>query len=441
MKPTRRNFVKTTGLVGIGALSAGSTLFANGKIIGANDHIRFAVIGLNGRGGALLDSILTVANTSVTHLCDVDTRAIAKGQKKLIDKGLPRATEVKDFRKLLDNKDIDALAIASPDHWHAPMAIMGAKAGKYIYVEKPCCHNPAEGELLLKVRDKYNAIIQMGNQQRSGLATLEAIGDIRDGILGTPYMGKAWYSNKRGSIGVGKKSAVPEWLDWDLFQGPAPRREFKDNIVHYNWHWFRNWGTGEINNNGTHEIDICRYALGVKYPKRVTSSGGRYQFNDDWEFYDTQVANFEFEEGKMITWEGRSCNPKNMYDRGRGVMIFGTKGSALMDREGYTVWNNDGEQIKYVKEIGINGTLDLTGGGTLTDRHMENFGNAIRKGESLNADIRSGYVSNLLPHLGNIAQENGGSLTIDPSNGHILNNAKALNMWSREYENGWAPTL
>jgi len=442
MNKQRRTFIKATGVTGLGAMTLGpSAIYGSNSIMGANDHIRFAVVGLNGRGSALLQCALTVPNVSITHICDVDSRTFAKAQKKLKQLGQPMAIEVTDFRKLLDNKDIDALAIATPDHWHAPMAIMGAKAGKYVYLEKPCCHNPAEGELLVQVRDKYNAIIQMGNQQRSGYATQAGIADIHDGLIGEAYMGKAWYSNRRGGIGVGKEADVPEWLDWDLFQGPAPRENFRDNIVHYNWHWFTNWGTGEINNNGTHEIDICRYALDVKYPTKVTSSGGRYAFDDDWQFYDTQVANFEFGDGKMITWEGRSCNKFEYYERGRGVMIYGTKGTALLDRNGYTAWNAAGEKIKFIKEQGLNGTMDLVGGDTLTNIHMLNFSNRIRKNESLNAEIEEGYISNLLPHFGNIAQECGGSIEIDPNNGHILNNAKAQGMWGREYENGWAPTL
>ncbi|MEL6123615.1 MAG: Gfo/Idh/MocA family oxidoreductase, partial [Bacteroidota bacterium] len=389
-----------------------------------------------------IDSILQVDNVSITHLCDVDRRTYDKRQEQITKHGAPKAIEEGDFRRLLDNPDIDAVAIATPDHWHAPMAIMAAKAGKAVYVEKPCCYDPAEGEILVNVQKKYNAIIQMGNQQRSGHATKEAISDIRGGIIGTPYMGKAWYSNSRGSIGRGKSAPVPDWLDWNLFQGPAPREEFRDNIVHYNWHWFWAWGTGEINNNGTHEIDICRYALDVEYPTRVSSTGGRYAYDDDWEFYDTQLANFEFEGGKLITWEGRSCNPHPHHKRGRGVTIHGTKGTVLLDRLDYYAYDMDNKEIKHVKENGSSGTTDVVGGGSLTDMHMDNFANAIREDEALNADIEGGYTSNLLAHLGNIAQESGGLLDIDPTTGHIVSeNAKAHRMWTRSYEPGWEPTL
>lgn len=439
-KSNRRKFIKQTGLIGSGIALSSLTGFSN-DIIGANDRIRAAAVGLNGRGSSLVKSALSVPNFHITHLCDVDTRAIAKGQQALASKDHKKGIEEEDFRRLLDNKDIDAVIIATPDHWHAPMAIMAAKAGKAVYVEKPCCHNPAEGELLVQVSKKYNAIIQMGNQQRSGFATKEAIQDIRDGIIGTPYMGKAWYANKRGSIGIGKESPIPEWLNWELWQGPAPRSQYMSNYVHYNWHWFWNWGTGEINNNGTHEIDICRYALGVKFPKRVTSSGGRYHFKDDWQFYDTQVANFEFEEGKLITWEGKSCNNMPTRDRGRGVYIHGTEGTALIDRNAYTVWDQNNVEIKFVKEGGFTKTTDTVGGGNLDQNHFLNFANAIRHGDALNAEIEGGYISNLLPHLGNIAQECGGVIDTDPKNGHIIGNEKAQGMWKREYEKGWEPTL
>ncbi len=439
---TRRKFIKETGLVS-SVITLGSKL--SPLILHAsrspNDHLTFAVAGLNGRGMALIQSVLEVPNVNITHLCDVDSRATDKAQILLQDLDQPKAKVEVDYRKLMEDNSIDVVVIATPDHWHAPMAMMAAAAGKHVYVEKPCCHNPREGELLVATKKKYNALIQMGNQQRSGLATREAIADIRSGIIGKVYMGKAWYANTRGSIGRGKEAKVPEWLNWELWQGPAPRVPYRDNIVHYNWHWFWHWGTGEINNNGTHEIDICRWALDVKYPVNVTSSGGRYHFEDDWEFYDTQVANFEFEDGKLITWEGKSCNGHPYFERGRGVTIHGTRGTILMDRNAYHVFDQDGESIKYVKEGSYSSTTDTVGAGGLDGLHMNNLANAIRRGESLNADIEEGYISNLLPHLGNIAQECGGSIQTDPANGHVLNNAKAAKYWSREYEKGWEPVV
>ncbi len=436
---TRRSFVKRTALATTG-LTVGASALSYGRIVGANDRINFAVIGMNSRGGGVARSVLGVKNTGITAVCDVDSRVVDKHVAGIGEKTGSKPMGYKDYRDVLDSSDVDAVVIATPDHWHAPMAIAAAKAGKHVYVEKPCCHNPAEGELLIEVQKKYDRVVQMGNQQRSGVASIQAVADIRDGLIGDVYYGKAWYANNRKSIGRGKKVEVPEWLDWELWQGPAPRSDFKDNYVHYHWHWFWNWGTGEINNNGTHEIDVCRWALGVDYPIRVTSAGGRYHFDDDWEFYDTQIATFDFEGGKSITWEGRSCNGHQFFDRGRGATIHGTEGTIMMDRGGFIAYDMDGNVIKEMKEEVDSGTMDLVGAGGLTTLHMLNFCNGIRKGEELTAPIDDGYKSNLLPHLGNIAQKYGRVLNIDPSNGHIKGDKEAASMWGRDYEPGWEPT-
>ncbi len=441
---SRRKFIKNSilGTAGLSLAATGMDAKSYANILGANDRMNFALAGLNSRGNALANSILKLRkgkNTRITHICDVDSRVLEKRALEYKQESGFKPKSVKDVRKMLENKKIDVFVIASPDHWHAPMAMMGLQAGKHVYVEKPCCHNPAEGEMLLALDKQYKDLrVQMGNQQRSGSASNEAIKDIREGIIGDVYFGKAWYSNKRGSIGKGKKVAVPDWLDWDLFQGPAPREDFRDNIVHYNWHWFWNWGTGEINNNGTHELDICRWALGVDYPVKVTSSGGRYHFKDDWEFYDTQVASYEFEGGKMITWEGKSCNPMQYKDRGRGVTIHGTEGSILLDRNKYIAYDMKGNVIKEVEQKEKSETRNIVGGGGLTDLHMANLIDSIRESIELNAPIQDAYKSNLLPHLGNIAQEHG-QLNIDPKTGHIIGNNKANELWSREYEPGWEP--
>ncbi len=279
----------------------------------------------------------------VTHICDVD--------KREVDKFSPRVHELfgrapkaeKDIRKLLESKDIDAITISTPEHWHVHMSIMGGHAGKHVYVEKPCCHNPHEGELIVQAQKKYKKYyIQMGNQQRSSEHTIAIIKRIHDGLIGKVYYGKAWYSNTRGPIGGGNEvAAPPDYLDWELWQGPAPRRPYKDNFHPYNWHWFWHWGTGETLNNGTHEVDLCRWALGVGYPKKISASGGRYHYQDDWEFYDTLITNFEYDD-KMITWEGLSCQGKRYYNRGRGATIHGTEGTVLIDRDGYIVFKKAG---------------------------------------------------------------------------------------------------
>lgn len=436
MKRGRRKFIKQAVVGGVG-LSLSMSAKSYGSILGANERLNFAVVGANSRGIAHIKAIAATSNATIGYLCDVDTRVFESAGKVIETETGKKASNVKDIRKLLENKDLDVITIATPEHWHAPMAIMGAQAGKHVYVEKPCSHNANETELLIAAQKKYGVKIQMGNQQRSGRASIEAIKDIRSGLIGKPYFGKAWYSNARKSIGFGKIVPVPDWLDWELWQGPAPRKEYKDNVVHYNWHWFWHWGTGEVHNNGTHEIDICRWALGVDYPTKVTSSGGRFHFNDDWEFYDTQVVNYEFADGKMITWESKSCNPFRYYERGRGVTIHGEKGTVLLDRNAYLLFDLNGKLIREVKESETSGTIDARGEGVLDVYHMQNLADGIRDGASLNADIRDAGISTQLCHYGNLAQRAGGSIVVDPATGRIKGSEQIKKLWSREYQKGW----
>lgn len=437
---SRKDFLKNVALGGAG-LTLGLSAKSYGNIIGANEQVNVGVVGLHGRGQALMRAVQSAANTNLAYLCDVDSRVLseaASSAKKDLDAD---AKTEGDIRKLLEQDDLDAIAIATPDHWHAPMSLMAVANGKHVYVEKPCSHNPREGEMLVEAMDKHGMIIQMGDQQRSAPSSIEAIGDIHDGIIGEVYMGKAWYSNSRGSIGTGRKAPVPDWLNWELYQGPAPREEYRDNIVHYNWHWFWNWGTGEINNNAIHELDVCRWALDVEYPTKVTSSGGRYHFEDDWEFYDTQIASYEFGDDKIITWEGKSCNPFQHRGRGRGATIHGTEGTILLDRNGYVAFDLDNEMFKEVREKEESATTNTIGAGHLDVLHMQNFARAIRGVEEPNSPINEGRKSNLLCHLGNIAQEHGGVLKTDPNTGRIEDNPKAMEMWSRDYEPGWEPQV
>jgi predicted dehydrogenase len=235
---------------------------------------------------------------------------------------------------------------------------------------------------------------------------------------------------------------VPEWLNYDLWQGPAPRRALKDNLIHYNWHWFWNWGTGEALNNGTHMIDLMRWGLGVEYPSRVTSAGGRYRYSDDWETPDTQVITLEFPNNTSMTWEGRSCNGRTVEGNSVGVIFYGEKGSLVIDGNAYTIYDLDNKVVKEVKNQAIIDPRNLMNPAESLDAlHIQNFFEGIRNGAKLNADILGGYQSTLLCQLGNIALRSGNALHIDTSNGHILNDAKARQYWQREYEKGWEPTL
>jgi predicted dehydrogenase len=435
---TRREFLEAMA-VGTAGLAVGTTARSYERIVGANDRLNFAVIGLNGRGYAHLSSLKANKSSSlISHVCDVDSNILKKFAVAVQrEMGESPATE-KDFRRILEQKDVDVITIASPDHWHTPMAIAGLQAGKHIYVEKPCSHNPAEGAMLVEAQQKYGKLVQMGTQQRSSPHTIEIVEKIQGGTIGRPYLAKAWYSNVRQSIGTGKKVPVPAQLDWDLWQGPAPRRPYKDNVHPYNWHWFRDYGTGETLNNGTHEVDVCRWALGVDYPKRVTASGGRYQFKDDWQFYDTLVTSFEYDD-RMLSWEGKSCQGMKYYGRDRGSAIMGTTGTVVVDRDGYEIYDLKGKKTSEFKVGTETSSSDLLGADSMTDAHFANFIAGIRKGEKLNAPVSVGNVAVTMLQLSNIAWEVNRELHLDTKNGQIQNDPEAMKMWGREYETGWAP--
>jgi len=436
----RREFLDALA-VGAAGLAIRANAKSYGQILGSNSRLNFAVIGLNSRGYAHLSALqANKATACITHVCDVDSNTMDKFAATTTQAMGEAPAKEKDFRKILAQKDVDAISIASPDHWHTPMAIDGLQAGKHVYVEKPCSHNPAEGALLVEAQKKYAKVVQMGTQQRSSPHTIEIVGKIHDGLIGRAYYAKAWYSNTRKTIGFGKPAPVPPQLDWELWQGPAPRRAYTDNIQPYNWHWFRTYGTGEALNNGTHEVDVCRWALDVDYPQRITSTGGRYQFKDDWQFYDTLVTSFAYPD-KMISWEGKSCQGMKFYGRDRGAAIMGTTGTVVVDRDGYEIYDLNGKKTSEFKTGKMTSSSDLRGADTMTDAHFKNFIEAIRNGEKLNAPIAVGNVSVTMLQLSNIAWEVNRELLLDTQDGKIQSDAQAMKMWGREYEKGWAPHI
>ena len=437
--PNRRDFLRTAGLTAAGVTVGLPAVGRN--IIGANRRVNVAVFGTNGRGDYLAQTFANAADGYVYGIGDVDSRAVKKTQRTVTDTGQKKPKGNQDFRRFLDDRDVDAVVIATPDHWHAPMAIMALDAGKDVYLEKPCSHNPQEGEWLVAKQKQTGKVVQMGNQTRSSVTLNKVVKEIHEGLIGEAYAGKAWYANIRKSIGFQKRATTPEWLDWKLWQGPAPHKPYHEGLVHYDWHWYWDYGTGELLNNGTHEIDMCRWALGVDYPTKVTSSGGRYAYDDGWEAYDTQVVGYEFAEGKTINWEGRSCNGMPFWGRGRGALIHGTKGTVLMDRDGFIVYDPLGKEIRSEKEEGRSVSMDTRGGGNLDDRHIRNFIEAINSGAELASPIDDANVSVTTCHLGNMAQRTGGVLTVDPATGKPQDNPAAMALWEREYAEGWKPRV
>ena len=445
---TRRDFIKNvaigTAAVSIGGVLPSFSAKSYKNIMGANDRIRMAAIGVNARGNALAAGFAKEKGCEISHVCDVDSRAMVQCIKTV--KGIAGNTpkEEKDIRKLLEIKDIDAVAIATPEHWHAPGALMALKAGKHVYLEKPTSHNPAENEILMQAVPKYNRIIQTGMQRRSWPNVVNAIQEVKSGTIGEVYFGKAWYTNNRPTIGIGNVTAVPEWLDWDLWQGPAPRvGAYKDNYLHYNWHWFYDWGTGESGNNAVHFMDILRWGMGLSFPTEVSSSGGRYFHHDDWQFPDTQIVNFEYGNDKLISWEGRSCNGRNLEDSSVGGAFYGEKGALVISGgNSYKIYDLKNNLIKdVVSDIQFKEGDTKNPSQQLDSFHFSNFLDGIRKSTPLAADINVGAISTTLALLGNIAQRTNSTLKTNPMNGHILKNREASKLWSRRYAKGWEMKL
>ena len=437
----RRQFIKQSALASAGIFIAPHVFSFHGS---PAEKVVIGVMGTNSRGLYLAKMLAKLPDVEVGYICDPDENVLAKTIAEIEKQTGKKPTGYKDVRKMLERNDMDVMTIAAPDHWHAPAALMALKAGKHVYVEKPCAHNPAEGEMLVAAAAKYNKFVQMGSQRRSFPKVMEAIQALQEGIIGRVYFARGWYANARKQIGIGKAVPVPATLDFDLWQGPAPRKSYKDNLVHYNWHWFWNWGTGEALNNGTHEIDVMRWGLGVDYPTKVVSAGGRFAFKDDWETPDTQTITFEFPNNTAMTWEGRSCNDFDEQGSGRGVIFYGEKGTLVMpggdDYKVYELGNKLTKEVKTdIQQADATNTMGM--GDKLDSIHLLNFVDSIRGKAKLNAPISEGHKSTLLPQLGNIAYRTGRAINCDPSNGHIKNDSEATKLWSREYEKGWEMKL
>jgi len=444
---TRREFIKKVG-AGVLGLTVGGILpefsaASYNRISGANNQINVAIIGVNSRGEALAKNFARQTDCKVVTICDVDKRAIEKciGTIKNYQSQTPKGE--KDIRKVLEDKQVDAVAIAMPDHWHTPAALLALQAGKHVYLEKPVSYCPYEGEMLVEAAAKYRKVVQIGTQRRSWPRVIEAIQQVQNGIIGKVHFGKSWYVNDRPSIGFGKIAPVPDWLDWDLWQGPAPRKAYKDNIVHYNWHWFWHWGTAETLNNGTHMIDLLVWGMNLKFPTKVSSFGGRYYYEDDWETPDTQTVNLEFGSDASLLWEGHSCSGKNLEGSSVGVIFYGDKGSLqISSGNEYKIFDKKNRVIKDVKSDIQGEMLTTVGPGDYLDIiHILNFFDGIQKGAPLNAPVEAGHKCTLLMQLANISLRTGKTLNTNPDNGRIVGDSEAQRFWTREYDKGWEPKV
>jgi predicted dehydrogenase len=420
---SRRKFLKQTAAasaiasMGFPAIQAAES---------PGERLFVGVMGL-GRGLDHINALLQISNVEIAYISDIDNERVAKAAKVVGDKQERKPKGVKDFRRILEDNNINALFIAAPNHWHAPATILGCSAGKHVYVEKPGSHNAREGEWMVQAARKNNRIVQMGNQRRSWPGVIEAIDKLRSGAIGKVLYARTWYNNARTSIGRGKQVPVPSHLDYSMWQGPAPERPYVDNLVHYNWHWRWHWGGGELANNGIHALDVVRWGLGVEYPKRVTFNGGRYHFDDDQETPDTGAAVFDFgKQGAM--WDDSSCNPRRQ-EALPFVSFYGSGGVLAQNGNGYKIFDEKG------KETG-------SGTGPGGDKvHVQNFLDTIRGRAKLNSEIAEGQKSTLLCHLGNIAYRTGRTLHINQQDGHIMNDGDAEKLWGREYRAGWEPKV
>ncbi len=428
----------------VAGTSVGMSAKSYGRIIGSNDKLNVAIAGLGRRLGAYYEPIAKKeANVELVYLCDV--------MQKQRENALTRFSEFitykpkleNDIHKVLADPKVDILINATPDHWHAPGSILALKAGKHVYVEKACSHNMFENDLLVQASKKYGKVVQMGNQQRSSDHTIEIISQIHNGVIGVPYRALAFYVNRRGEVPVQQKAPVPAGLDWDLFQGPAPRRDYTEETWNYNWHWYGwDYGTAEAGNNATYELDVARWALNVNLPQRVNvDSGKRHFFTDGWEMYDSMYATFHFENDKEISWDGRSRSGQNTYGLGdRGTIIFGSEGTVFVDRDKYIHYDRAGKTVIEGTSKSVEAGTALGGGGDMTTGHMLNFFDTIRGKAKLTAPIDDASKSMAMVHYANIAYRIGKGFDIDDKSGTMFDR-DAMKLWGRTYEPGWEPKI
>ncbi len=439
----RRKFIKKTG-IGLLGLTIPTSLNAMSaksysRILGSNDRINVAFQGLGRRLPPLIRSTSKLNNVNVLYFCDVMDNQILKANKQLNDLSGYSAKSEKDIHKIFDDKNVDAVILATPDHWHAYGACKAMEAGKHVYLEKPCSHNLMESDLIVNHQKYYDKVVQMGNQQRSSSHSMSIIKKIHNGIIGNAYGAVAFYNSNRGRVPNQVFMNAPTGLDWDLFQGPAPRREYTHDTWDYNWRWYGwDYGTGEAGNNATHELDIARWALQVNYPYKVDVFAEKNHFLDDgWTMYDNMEAKFKFSENKSINWNGRSRNAYGKsIEGGRGTVIYGTEGSVFINRNGYRLYDINGELINDVKSSDYESGPKLKGAGDMTTKHLQNFMDSIRNGTNLNSPIDDAVVSQSLVHYANISYRSDRSLKIDEKTGRIKD-ANAMKLWSRNYEPGW----
>ena len=459
----RREFIKTAGATF--SIASAGTLFGAGTpsqkmrlcVIGCgrskpankdgSGECLFDVKGGRGRGYQVTSRFSELSNCVITVVCDVDSRAMDYVAGELKAKTGIEPAKVRDFREAVRRADVDAVLVATPDHSHCYIGIEAMKCGKALYLEKPIGIAAGEAEILADVQRKTGMVFQLGTQRRSSYATKSAINFIRSGEIGKPHWAKAWCLSDRPAIRGVERRPVPEWLDWDLWQCCAPRTPYRSNLVHYNWRFFKGYGTGDLPNNGLHFVDIARWALGAEWPERIYAGGGHYFCEgEDWNWDDTHMLTVQFPDRKYLTWEGCS-HTRGMPFMGKwtgclvycddGLAYFGPQGeSAIYDRKGK----------KTIKEWAASDTGSQEGDARLSDPlhasdclHVQRFTDCVLSGDLNTAQpIDSSLKSNLLTELGNVSMLIGDAVHIDPSTGKLKDpNGPAAKFWMPRYEPGW----
>ena len=437
----RREFIKT----GAGVFF----IAAAGRAFGAaapSNRVRLAIIGCHekGRGIRIMRAAMMNPGVEIAWVCDVDERARAFAAAEVEKASGIRPRVEKDFRKVLEDPVLDGIISETPDHIHAYSAVMAMRAGKAVYVEKPCCFCPREGEILVDTWKKTGRVFQMGSQRRASRNIAEALAWLKETkAIGELRWARGWCPGNRASIGRGKAVEAPAWLDWDLWQGPAPRTGYRDNIVHYNWHWFRRWGTAETGNNSTHFLDIARWALEERgFPKRVACLGASAfpRKGDDFEWPDTYNMSFEYPDGKFISFEQTAHNILASYTDRTGCVAYGSEGSVFFGAaDDVVVKDSKGKVLRSWernKDAKVGSLTNPTA--ELDILHTGKFVSCIRANDTrTNSPADEAYFSSFLPLVSNIAIETEGVLNLDPTTGRPVGSVAAEKRWAREYEKGW----
>ncbi|MDD4754467.1 MAG: Gfo/Idh/MocA family oxidoreductase [Prolixibacteraceae bacterium] len=433
-KHSRRTFIRNTAAA-TAAISLPTIIPV--KAFGANDRINAAVLGVNGRGKSHISSFMVQDNVVVTHLCDPDMNVLKDRQKEFKEKYNQDVVLEQDLRRIYDNKDIDVVGIATPNHWHALAVIWACQAGKDCYVEKPGTHNIYEGRKMVEAAQKYDRIVQHGVQLRSSPSVREAVKLMHEGFIGRVYMARGLVFRWRADIGNKGFEPVPEGLDYDLWVGPAAKRPFSRNIVHYNWHWTFEYGNGDVGNQGIHETDLCMWGLDVGLPTVITSMGGKFLFDDAKETPEVLSSIYHYpEEDKIIQFEVRPWCTNTEEGVTVGNIFYGEKGILVVD--GYDKYKFFMGQKRELVKSGDDGAIaktELARGDTGTDGHVKNFIEAVRAHDKtiLNGPVETAHLASGLAHLGNIAYRLGRVLTFHPQSEKFVNDPEADKLLTRNY--------